>query len=98
MKQKIVIIFTAFSLVLSGCTKLNEELRGEINPSTSAGSANVPALLQSVYNSLRDPFQGEGNLFALTEMSTDAVIGPTRGGDWDDNGAWRVLHNHRFDG
>jgi hypothetical protein len=98
MKQKIVIIFTAFSLVLSGCTKLDEELKGEINPSTTSGSANVAALLQSVYNSLRDPFQGEGNLFALTEMSTDAVIGPTRGGDWDDNGAWRVLHNHRFDG
>ena len=98
MKQKIILIFTAFSLVLSGCTKLDEELRGEINPSTDAGSANVPALLQSVYQSLRNPFQGEGNLFALTEMSTDAVIGPTRGGDWDDNGAWRVLHNHRFDG
>jgi len=31
-------------------------------------------------------------------MTTDAVNGPTRGPDWDDNGAWRVLHAHKWDG
>ena len=96
--KKILIIGTAFSLMFMGCTKLDEKLNGEINPSASSGSANVDALLNSVYNSMRGNFQDQGNLFALGEMTTDAMIGPTRGGDWDDNGAWRVLHTHRFDG
>ena len=98
MKQKILIMCTALTLGMVSCTKLDEKLNGEINPSTAAGSANVDALLQSVYNSMRGNFQDQGNLFALGEMTTDAMIGPTRGGDWDDNGAWRVLHTHRFDG
>jgi hypothetical protein len=29
-------------------------------------------------------------------MSSDNAIGPTRGGDWDDNGVWRVLHTHNW--
>ena len=35
-------------------------------------------------------------IFALQEHSGDAVMGPTRGGDWDDNGVWRVLHLHTW--
>ena len=98
MKHKIILFITSFSLVLGSCTKLNEKLSGETNPSEAAGSANVDALLKGAYSSFRGMYQDQGNLIALGEMSTDALIGPTRGGDWDDNGAWRVLHTHRFDG
>jgi len=43
-------------------------------------------------------YQDQANQFALWEMTTDALVGPTRGPDWDDNGAWRVLHAHKWDG
>ncbi|MBL0356265.1 MAG: RagB/SusD family nutrient uptake outer membrane protein [Chitinophagaceae bacterium] len=98
MKQKIVILATSLTIVFGACTKLDEKLQGELNPSESAGNVNVGALLSNAYNSFRGMYQDQGNLIALGEMSTDAMIGPTRGGDWDDNGAWRVLHTHRFDG
>jgi starch-binding outer membrane protein, SusD/RagB family len=98
MKQKIIIVITCFSLVITSCTKLNEKLNGDVNLNPTTGTANVEALLKSAYNSMRSPFQDQGNLLALGAMSTDELIGPTRGGDWDDNGAWRVLHSHRFDG
>ncbi len=98
MKKKIVILATSLTIVFGSCTKLDEKLNGDTNPSQAAGSANVSALLTSTYNSFRGMYQDQGNLIALGEMSTDAMIGPTRGGDWDDNGAWRVLHTHRFDG
>jgi hypothetical protein len=29
-------------------------------------------------------------------MASDDAIGPTRGGDWDDNGVWRVLHTQSW--
>jgi hypothetical protein len=35
-------------------------------------------------------------MFALDEMSSDALVGPTRGGDWDDNGEWRQIHVHTW--
>lgn len=99
MKQKIVIFITFLSLGFASCTKLDEDLNGQINLSSSgSGTANIDALLNGTYNSFRGLFQDQGNLLALGEMSTDALVGPTRGGDWDDNGAWRVLHTHRFDG
>ena len=98
MKGKIILLITSFSLVLGSCTKLDQKLNGEVSLDPAAGNANVNALLSGAYSSIKGMFQDQGNLFALGEMSTDALIGPTRGGDWDDNGAWRVLHTHRFDG
>ncbi|MFT3681913.1 MAG: RagB/SusD family nutrient uptake outer membrane protein [Ferruginibacter sp.] len=100
MKYKISIFIISLTLLAgSSCKKLDEKLQGELNPvEGAAGNANVDALLRGAYNSFRGMFQDQGNLLALGEMSTDAMLGPTRGGDWDDNGAWRVLHTHRFDG
>jgi hypothetical protein len=31
-------------------------------------------------------FSGQGQCLLWIEMSSDALVGPTRGGDWDDNG------------
>ena len=32
----------------------------------------------------------------MDELTTDEAIAPTRGGDWDDNGDWRVLHQQKW--
>ncbi len=79
-----------------GCTNLDEEiLDGVPNDTSSGGSINTASTLQSAYEGLRD-FNGQGMMFALDEMSTDALVGPTRGGDWDDNGAWRQIHTQTW--
>ena len=36
-------------------------------------------------------------VFALSELTTDEAIAPTRGNNWDDNGVWRVLHQQKWD-
>jgi hypothetical protein len=57
---------------------------------------NLPAAdLIYAYYGLRD-FSGQGMMFGLNEVSSDALVAPTRGGDWDDNGMWRELHTHRW--
>ncbi len=89
----------SFSMMLAGCTKLNETLNGNLNSSqvsSGGGSGNVAALLKGVYDNIRGVFQGQDGIYALWEMTTDELVGPTRGPDWDDNGAWRVLHAHAF--
>lgn len=53
------------------------------------------AELTSAYEGLQD-FSAHGMMFGLNEVSTDALVVPTRGGDWDDNGNWRQIHTHRW--
>jgi hypothetical protein len=67
------------------CTNLEEEvLDGVTISNTSGGTVNSASLLVSAYEGLRG-FETQGQMFALDEMSSDALV-PTRGGDWDDNG------------
>ncbi|WP_097127124.1 RagB/SusD family nutrient uptake outer membrane protein [Spirosoma fluviale] len=86
-------------LGLGSCTDLVEKFQGDLtaNQINSSTSANTAALLTGVYNSVRTPFQDPQQVHALSEMTTDALMGPTRGPDWDDNGNWRQLHQHKWD-
>ncbi len=79
-----------------GCTNLDEKiLDGDNTDASSGGTVNTAATLLSAYAGLRD-FNGQGGVYALNEMSTDAMVGPTRGGDWDDNGVWRQIHTQTW--
>jgi starch-binding outer membrane protein, SusD/RagB family len=99
MIRKLVFVLTFYTFLTLGCTKLNEKFQGDLTPSqVSGGGSNVNALLKGVYNSMRTTFQDQTRVYCLWEMTTDALIGPTRGPDWDDNGVWRVLHEHKWDG
>jgi starch-binding outer membrane protein, SusD/RagB family len=81
---------------LGSCTDLKEEIKDgyAYNPETG-GIVNTGSTLQAAYKGLRD-FQAQGQMFALDEMSSDALVGPTRGGDWDDNASWRQIHTHTW--
>jgi hypothetical protein len=99
MIRKSIFLLSFFSLTLVNCTKLEEKFNGQLTVDQvgSSGGGTADALLTGVYTTLRTTFQDQAGVYALEEMTTDELIGPTRGGDWDDNGAWRVLHSHRFD-
>jgi hypothetical protein len=74
------------------CTKLEETNRDGL----ARASASSAGLLQGAYNSLGG-LQTQDVVWALMEHSSDEALGPTRGPDWDDNGVWRVIHNHQWD-
>jgi hypothetical protein len=94
--NKLVVIAAAL-VTLSSCTKLDEKLNSETTAGGGAGgSGNVAALLVGAYRSFEPLFMDQARVWAATEHTTDEAVGPTRGGDWDDNGIWRVYHNHRW--
>ena len=95
MKKKYIIGFVAATLALSGCTKLDENLNGQVN-SGALGANDVPGLITASYTAMRGPYQAPWNWSALQEVTSDEAIVPTRAGDWDDNGAWRALHLHKW--
>jgi hypothetical protein len=69
---------------------------------TSGGSAvfngveNVEGSLNTIFNNISGQIGDQANLYALTEVSTDELVVPTRGTDWGDNGVWRTIHAHTW--
>ncbi len=97
-KNLLLIGLVTFSV---GCTDLTEELNEDLTEDVATkiliDNADVSALLQASYEGLRLPYQDQSRYWAAQEHTSDEVMGPTRGPDWDDNGIWRSLHNHTWD-
>ncbi|MEN9685950.1 MAG: hypothetical protein RLZZ28_1736 [Bacteroidota bacterium] len=96
--KKLAIPFVAV-LAMTGCTKLDEGLNSTLTNaqvSSSLGATGTGLLLQAAYNDIGGPLTAQDLVFSLMENSSDESLVPTRGGDWDDNGVWRVVHNHTW--
>ena len=86
-----------FFLLLTGmfaCSDLEEQLNDNLTAEEAnailSANADIDALLLTVYDDLKDPTYTNGQFQAMASITTDECIAPTRGGDWDDNGVWRV--------
>src|SRR4051812_47950050 len=79
-----------------GCTKLDQKLADSFTTPGSGGTTDIPSLLNGAYNSMNGMLHGQERIFSLEETTTDEELVPVRGGDWDDNGVWRVLHAHTW--
>jgi hypothetical protein len=101
IKYKNIKIFTLLlATAVVSCSKLDEKLNSTLTNSQTAsalGSSGVGLLLQAAYADLAGTFNYQDGIFSLEENTADESLVPTRGGDWDDNGVWRVLHAHTFD-
>jgi len=96
--KQTAIYATAIAVTLGAvsCSKLDEKVFGS-KSIAAASSGTSKADLASVYGALNG-LSGQGNWFAFQEHSTDELLGPTRGTDWDDFGTWRKIHLHAVDG
>ncbi len=95
MKLKTLLYLAIVGTVVTStfsCTKLKEEFKGEAE---EGALIEAGALLITAYSSLNTPYQQEQR-WVMQEISTDAAMAPTRGGDWDDNGMHRAIHLHSW--
>jgi starch-binding outer membrane protein, SusD/RagB family len=86
----------AVTLGAVSCSKLDEQVFGSKSVAT-ASTGSSTADLNSVYGQLNQ-LSGQYGWHALQVHSTDELLGPTRGTDWDDFGTWRKIHLHAVDG
>jgi starch-binding outer membrane protein, SusD/RagB family len=100
MKRSICFSLMCFAvLAIKSCTDLDEQYESHLTEDQVANSenSNVDALLTNLRYATKPPFQNAfGGVISLSEITTDILIAPTRGPDWDDNGTWRQLHQHRW--
>jgi len=85
------------ALVTTSCSKLNENEISKVYIGGSSGSVTASAQLITAYSDLSTVMHGQDEIFSLQENTTDECLVPTRAGDWDDNGVWRLLHTHTWD-
>jgi hypothetical protein len=80
----------------TSCTDLEEELFSEVTPENFFRTeeefiSSLGAAYTSLYN-----YGSNGSIFSLQEVTTDEMVVPTRGQDWNDGGHWRRLHTHQY--
>ena len=82
------------------CTDLKESLNEDLTRADAEeylnANADANALIKACYDGMFEPYSDQARLWALQEHTSDETVGPTRGGDWDDNGIWRSLHTHTW--
>lgn len=83
------------SLGFTACS-LKEDLGSNLNQQQADSLIKASQLLGSAYDNLQFAYQDFSQTWGMSEISTDEALGPTRGGDWDDNGVWRALHQHQW--
>jgi hypothetical protein len=88
----LVILAAAFN---QSCTNLDEELYSEVTPDKFFNSEEeIVAALGAAYTQFSS--WASGNPLNMQTITTDEMVVPTRGSDWDDGGDWRRLHLHAW--
>jgi len=85
-----------FVSVNQSCTDLEEELFDQVTADNFFKTEEeFISALGAAYTSLGS-FGGNANMYSLQEVTSDEVVVPTRGNDWNDGGEWRRLHTHTY--
>lgn len=98
MKRNHLLKFTlliAVTAVISSCTDLEIEETDSVLSLDFDGVdpvSGLTGLYQATWGNLGD----QANTYAMREVTSDALLVPTRGADWGDNGRWRKLHQHEW--
>ena len=94
---KIFSITLVLSLVMTGCTNLEEEVYSEVTEdSFIPAESDIIAVMASAYTPLRFIMGWQG-WFDLQEESADIIVTPTRPNGWDDGGTYKRMHFHKWD-
>jgi starch-binding outer membrane protein, SusD/RagB family len=92
---RIVLLVLFMAGISPSCTNLDEELYSDVTPEDFLqAEEQFVSALGTAYSSLAG--YGSGGSLSLHETSTDEMVVPTRGSDWDDGGHWRRLHLHSW--
>ena len=94
-----ILTLSVLSMVgITSCTNLEIEQTDSIISDGFQGLADPNSTVTNLYGGLGGQYAGQDNYFALQEVTSDEHLIPTRGTDWGDNGLWRVLHTHDWNG
>src|SRR5262245_668680 len=83
-----------FWMLTNSCTKLDTRVYDQVT-NFWQNEAKIAAGVAPSYAGLRN-FAGANDVYSLNELSSDEIIVPTRGADWEDNFMWREMWKHEW--
>lgn len=87
-----LMVAVCFIAVMPACTDLEEELFDQVTAENFFQTEEeLISALGAAYTSLYG-YMGNVSMFGAQEVSSDALVVPTRGPDWGDGGHWVRLH------
>lgn len=82
-------------LIMSACTDLDIDVESELTPENfPTQPSHFEAAKGPIYSNLPSAYAID--YWRLQSLSTDEVLIPARGGNWDDGGIYRELHKHTW--
>lgn len=100
MRKSLFLVKAMLSLILivsfsQSCTNLDEELYGEVTPENFFNTEEeILSALGAAYTQFGN--WASGDPYTMQDVTTDELVVPTRGQDWDDGGDWRRWHLHSW--
>lgn len=95
--SRIIMLVVAAATMVSGCTKLDENVYSELLASNfQATPQDVPSLIGPVYTNLRGMVAGWQGHFDVQEEAADAIVTPARPNGWVDGGTYQRMHLHTW--
>jgi starch-binding outer membrane protein, SusD/RagB family len=92
---KVTVVALLVTALSQSCTNLDETLYSEVTPDNFFKSEKeFVSALGAAYTQFGS--YASGDVYDLQEVTTDEMVVPTRGSDWDDGGNWRRLHLHSW--
>ncbi len=91
---KISMVAVGMMVFMPSCTDLEEELFSQVTAASFfQNEEELISALGAAYTSL---YGYMGARYNAQEVSSDAMVVPTRGPDWADGGHWVRLHQHQW--
>ena len=91
-----VMLLVPVFIVGETCTKLTEVPHDALTPANAFHTdAEVLAGVAGVYAQMRSA-ESNGEFAAMEDLSTDVLVVPTRGTDWNDGGQWLDIHRQTW--
>jgi starch-binding outer membrane protein, SusD/RagB family len=90
------ILFCSCSLDIKETDSLITKGESSVFNGVEKPSASVDNLYNNLSSGNPSQMNTQEELYAMSEVTTDEQIVPTRGTDWGDNGVWRTLHTHTW--
>ena len=95
-RGSIIVKYLSFLMLVLLVWACSLEIEETDSITLGEGLLSVSKSVTTLYNDIQSQTEPQDNLYALTEVTTDEQLVPTRGTDWGDNGVWRQLHAHTW--
>ncbi|WPR75501.1 RagB/SusD family nutrient uptake outer membrane protein [Algoriphagus sp. NG3] len=94
-----ICLLTPIAILLGSCWELDQEVLDGVTQEEVNNSTNpvlIEVLKASAYSRIVGSWGGHNSIWSIYEVSSDEMVIPQKGADWQDGGEWLRMHRHQW--